>query len=137
MFAADDVFSIEEIDNKLLQMLENIKHIYFDSIEGSACRKTQEMCKKIEEIIISTNQKNKIKSAKKLIDKMRVIKSKAEIELMKQSALVAANAMREVMQAVSPGLCVLCFSFLFLFFFFFLKKKKKKKNKQYKRCVRR
>lgn len=103
---ADEAFPIAEFDEKLLDLLDGAKVLYY------RLGVNEEMDKQLIAKIASVRTLNRkpievpqtIIDPATLVHEMRVIKSDEEIEIMQTAADIAAEAHVEAMKAVRPGM---------------------------------
>src|ERR1044072_1034663 len=106
-YGADEAFPVEEIDGKLTELLDGARNLYYRLGNGHA-ELDQTLVRHISRM--RTMGRKGIKPPQTIIDpgallhEMRLIKSEEEIELMRRSADIAAEAHREAMAAAPPGL---------------------------------
>lgn len=102
-YGVDAAFSIEKIDEQLPALLANKKIIYFPW--GDACIREQ-MSKWIKQALKNTRHMPwpDLIAAQKLTANLRLIKSPVEINLLQQSATIAALAHSHAMQTTAPGM---------------------------------
>lgn len=105
-WGADEAFSIEEFDEKLLDILDGAEILYY------RLGANEEMDKKLIAKIASVRTLNRkpIQVPQTIIDpasivhEMRALKSEEEIAVMQQAADIAAEAHVEAMKAARPGM---------------------------------
>ena len=105
-FGADEAFPVSEFNDKLLDLLDGAKVLYY------RLGVNEEMDKQLISTIASVRTLNRkpIQVPQTIIDpativhEMRVIKSDQEIEIMQTAADIAAEAHVEAMKAVRPGM---------------------------------
>lgn len=103
---ADEAFPIAEFDDKLLDLLDGSKVLYY------RLGVNEEMDKQLISTIASVRTLNRkpiavpqtIIDPATIVHEMRVIKSDEEIEIMQTAADIAAEAHVEAMKAVRPGM---------------------------------
>lgn len=103
---ADEAFPIAEFDEKLLDLLDGAKVLYY------RLGVNEEMDKQLIAKIASVRTLNRkpievpqtIIDPATLVHEMRVVKSDEEIEIMQTAADIAAEAHVEAMKAVRPGM---------------------------------
>ncbi|RLA63699.1 MAG: Xaa-Pro aminopeptidase [Epsilonproteobacteria bacterium] len=101
----DKVFSIDELDKELPNILLGHKHIYLDMFHNQGfLQKVLGFCQKI-----GMGKKNKKHKPEKFINlppiigKMRLIKEAGEIKLLKRAATISSHAHKAAMAFASPG----------------------------------
>jgi Xaa-Pro aminopeptidase len=105
-FGADDAFPIDDIDDILPGMLEGKDRVYY------AIGKDAEFDKHLMTWVNDVREKRgndavppgEFVDLDHLVNEMRLIKSAAEIKLMRQAGEISARAHRRAMQLSSPGL---------------------------------
>jgi Xaa-Pro aminopeptidase len=105
-FGADEAFPINEFDERLLDILDGAKILYY------RLGAYEELDKKIIGKIAGVRILNRkpilmpqtIVDSATIVHEMRVLKSPEEIDLMQKAADIAADAHVEAMKAVKPGM---------------------------------
>ena len=88
-FSVDDVFEIEELSEKLKEFIEKKQHLYYDfNLEYAKVKLLKHHAKNL------TSHEN----AATIIHKMRLIKSKAEIKLIKHAINITKKAHHKAMK---------------------------------------
>ena len=105
-FAADDAFPIDDIDDILPGLLEGKSHVYYSI--GKDAEFDKRMMQWTSELW-KDNSRNQakpgeLKDLDHLLSEMRLIKSSAEIKLMRKAADITARAHRRVMTYCSTHL---------------------------------
>lgn len=105
-YHADQAFPINSIDVKMLEILTGRRRIYYPVGQDSII--DQQMIEWINQlrrqIRSGTNAPNEFIDISQILHEMRLLKSPAEIELMRQAAQVSAAAHRRAMQVCKPGM---------------------------------
>ncbi|KAL6069555.1 Xaa-Pro aminopeptidase [Balamuthia mandrillaris] len=96
-FGADEAFSIEHHLEELPKLLSSASVICFDA---DANMKATE---KLAPYLLRVEGKE-IKNPKKILESMRLVKSPAEIAIMRRSTHISAQAFKEVMKDTKPGM---------------------------------
>ncbi len=105
-FGVDDAFPIADIDEILPGLMENKERVFYAM--GSHRDLDQRMIGWLKEVRKKSRQgvqaPGEFVSLEHLLHEMRLFKSKAEIEAMKQAARISAEAHSRAMQRCRPGL---------------------------------
>ena len=106
-FGADEAFPVEEFDAKLTELLDGARNLYYRLGNGHA-ELDQTLIRHLSRMRMMGRKGVKppqtIIDPGTLIHEMRLIKSGDEIELMRRSADIAAEAHREAMRTARPGM---------------------------------
>ena len=106
MWPVDDSFSILEINTKIESMLDDNKHVYI--IQGLSESLDTLVHKSLTTKSRSRNLNGKgpisVSDPSYILDEMRLIKSPAEIEILKMSAELASEAHIKAISATKPGI---------------------------------
>lgn len=102
-YGVDAAYPIETIDQKLPELLANKKLVYFPWGDEVI---RERMSKWIKFAMQNTRHMPwpDLIALQKLTARLRLIKSPAEIELMKKSASISAHAHNRAMQCIKPGM---------------------------------
>ncbi len=102
-YGVDAAYPIETIDQKLPELLANKKLIYFPWGDEAV---RERMSKWIKRAMQNTRYMPwpDLIALQKLIAMMRLIKSPAEIQLLRKSAIISAKAHNHAMQYIKPGM---------------------------------
>ena len=87
----DSAYSVDDLENKITPLIEDSNHVF--SISG--------LNSKIDSLLVDSEKE--VADPKPYLDALRVIKSNAEIELMRKSAELASQAHILAMRAGNPG----------------------------------
>lgn len=104
-FAFDEAYSIEQIDTLLPQLLANQPTLFY-SLGADAvwdAKVTQWLNTVRMQVRTGMSAPNNIVDVRQYVDAMRLIKSPFEIDLMRRSANIAAQAHNRAMQKARPG----------------------------------
>ncbi len=105
-YGADQAFSIHTIDQKLLEILSNYQTIYYPFGRDAAFDQrmmgwVKHLRARVRAGVATPTTLNDLA---KITSEMRLLKSAAEIEVMRKAANISAAAHRRVMATVKPGL---------------------------------
>ena len=110
-FSADDAFPIDDIDDILPGLLEGKRHVYYSlgkdaDFDKRVMQWTNEIWKNpaLKQKGHYTVKPGELKDFDHLLSEMRLIKSSAEIKLMRKAAEISAHAHRRVMTYCRPHL---------------------------------
>lgn len=101
----DEAYSINDIDQRLPELLENQKTLYFPM--GNAAFEQQVMGwlkKTRSKVRLGVSAPSVLKNSDDLLNEMRVIKSAEEIDCMRKAAQISVAAHQRAMKACRPGL---------------------------------
>ncbi|WP_396588222.1 Xaa-Pro aminopeptidase [Bermanella sp. R86510] len=102
----DSAFTIDELDNKLPELLADCKHVY--AAWGHDAEHDQRFMQAINKVKLQARKgvtaPTNMQAIEPLLHEQRLIKSQAEIDLMRQAATISAQAHVEAMKAVKPGM---------------------------------
>ncbi|KAJ1959541.1 aminopeptidase [Dipsacomyces acuminosporus] len=114
VFGADEARPVSEFTKHASKLLGGFKsdaassasggHIYAD-IDSEHGLVRSEQCKSFRKLLQRENLGSKIHRLTTLIQRLRLIKSPAEIQLMREANRVSAEGFKSIMQACRPGLC--------------------------------
>lgn len=106
VFKVDEAYSNELLQEKLADLLQEADSVFYkmgDSIENDEI-----VIKSLQSVLRKKGRKGhplqNIKDPNALVSKLRVIKTKEEIELMKKTCEISAQAHIEVIKASKPGI---------------------------------
>ena len=105
-FEVDEVYPIGKLDEVLPTLLENIERVYYsigydESFDKRLMHWVNQVRKKARTGILAPQE---FHSLDHIIHEMRLIKSPAEVKIMRQAAKVSAKAHIKAMQACKPGM---------------------------------
>ncbi len=104
-FQATMTFALEDLEDKLLELLDGHQHLYF--AQGHNTEVDQFIFSLLAELRSAPKQSQtapaSIVDVRVLLDEMRLIKSEQEINLMQQAATISAQAHIKAMQFAEPG----------------------------------
>ena len=110
-FSTDDAFPIDDIDDILPGLLEGKSHVYYSlgkdaDFDKRVMQWTNEIWKNsaLEQNEHHSVRPGELKDFDHLLSEMRLIKSSAEIKLMRKAAEISAHAHRRVMSYCRPNL---------------------------------
>ena len=110
-FSADDAFPIDDIDDILPGLLEGKRHVYYSlgkdaDFDKRVMQWTNEIWKNpaLKQKGHYSVKPGELKDFDHLLSEMRLIKSSAEIKLMRKAAEISAHAHRRVMTYCRPHL---------------------------------
>ena len=110
-FSTDDAFPIDDIDDILPGLLEGKSHVYYSlgkdaDFDKRVMQWTNEIWKNpaLEQKGRHSVKPGELKDFDHLLSEMRLIKSSAEIKLMRKAAEISAHAHRRVMTYCQPHL---------------------------------
>jgi Xaa-Pro aminopeptidase len=104
-YAVDMAFAVDEIDERLLELIDGHQHVYFaqghdhaaDDLVFSLLQALRDAPKQSKQAPAS------LIDMRFILDEMRLIKSAAEIDMMRQAAAIATQAHIRAMQFVEAG----------------------------------
>jgi Xaa-Pro aminopeptidase len=104
-YAVNMAFALDELDERLLDLMNGHQHLYFaqghshdaDDLVSSLLQALREAPKQ------SKSAPSSLIDVRVILDEMRLIKSTAEIDMMRQAAAVATQAHIRAMQFVEAG----------------------------------
>lgn len=104
LFNVNNAYNIKDININLKELIKLVENIYFDTPNNFKENEIHFIDINLSNLIYKIIQENEfpeikiLKKCQKMIEKLRLIKSKQEILLMKESGKCAANAMIEVIK---------------------------------------
>ena len=105
-FALDTTFSLEELDEQLLELLDGHDHLYF--AQGHGAEADELIFSLLQALREAPKQSMQAPSnlidVRPLLDEMRLFKSEFEIAIMRQAADISGKAHIRAMQSVKAGL---------------------------------
>ena len=104
-YAVNMAFAVDELDERLLDLIDGHQHLYFaqghdhatDDLVFSLLQALRDAPKQ------SKNAPSSLIDVRIILDEMRLIKSAAEIDMMRQAAAIATQAHIRAMQFVEAG----------------------------------
>jgi Xaa-Pro aminopeptidase len=105
-FGADQAFPIDEIDEKLPEILANRRQLYYPlGVDDGRDLKVMRWLRAVRaKARTGVSAPTALVSSDAILHERRLIKSQAELELMRQAAAVSAAAHRRLMQRAQPGM---------------------------------
>ena len=105
-FEFDKAFSLEELDEYALELLNGHRHLYF--AQGHSAEADEQVFAWLQALRDAPKQSmsppTQLIDVRPVLDEMRLIKSAAEIALMRRAASISAGAHVRAMQAARVGL---------------------------------
>lgn len=103
--AVDLAFGLEELDDKLLDLIDGHQHLYF--AQGHNLEADEQVLSLLESLREAPKQSklapNSIVDVRTILDEMRLIKSAGEIDIMRQAAAISCGAHKRAMQFSKAG----------------------------------
>lgn len=105
-FGFDEAYSIDELDQRIAELLANQPSLYFSLGADAAWDKrvTGWLKELSEQARSGIAAPAAIQDVRRLIDEMRLIKSPAELEIMRKAAQITVQAHQRAMRATQPGM---------------------------------
>ncbi|NNF07879.1 MAG: Xaa-Pro aminopeptidase [Candidatus Eisenbacteria bacterium] len=105
-FGADAAYTIDELDEVVASNLENQEKLYYGL--GRYPEKDQQVMGILERVRSKVrsgiNAPTSIEDPSEILDELRLIKMPEELEIMRQAASISAEAHRNAMQSIKPGM---------------------------------
>lgn len=105
-FGADEAYSTTEMKHHLRQRVSDASHVYIDMGSGTPALMGSEYWRNTLDIVSEVSRDSDIQllATKPVVNRLRWVKSPAEIELMRKSARIGASAMIDAIAATKPGM---------------------------------
>ena len=105
-FGADEAHPIEELDEILPKLLENRDRVYYPAGEDPDLdRRLMEWVKAVKGKVRSgVRAPTEFVSLERVLGEQRLVKSKAEVRIMRRAARISADAHRRLMRVCRPGM---------------------------------
>jgi len=105
-FGVDEAYPIEELDETLPKLLENRERVYYPAgADPELDRRLMEWVNVVRGKVRSgVHAPTEFISLERLLSEQRLVKSKAEIAVMRRAAHISADAHRRVMRICRPGM---------------------------------
>ncbi|MBM3351367.1 MAG: M24 family metallopeptidase [Betaproteobacteria bacterium] len=105
-YGVDAAYSIQQLDEWMLKLLANQKQLFYSLGADPAwdVRVTGWMNQVRAQVRSGVFASRGVQDVRQLVDEMRLYKSAYEVDLMRRSAIIAADAHRRAMQKVKPGM---------------------------------
>lgn len=105
-FAVDCAFALDELDEKLLDLIDGHQHLYF--AQGHNVDADEQVLSLLQSLREAPKQSklapNSIVDVRTILDEMRLIKSAAEVDIMRQAAAISCDAHKRAMQFSKTGI---------------------------------
>jgi len=104
-FAADEAFSIAELDERLPEMLANRRRVYLPlGLDHTLEQRMMTWLRSVRALARGgVSAPSELVSSDQILHERRLIKSKAELRIMRRAARISARAHRRLMQRARPG----------------------------------
>lgn len=104
-YAVDMAFALHELDERLFELVDGHQHLYF--AQGHAAAADELVFSVLQALRDAPKQSSQAPASlidiRTILDEMRLIKSAAEIDMMRRAASIAAQAHIRAMQFAQPG----------------------------------